>query len=326
LTTDAELDPHSDKARKELLIAKKLARYLIDTSTPKGWAYPDMPRSHQSGAYLQVSRTAMVGLAYLDLAAASGDRAILDAALRIADTLKARQLSDGRWHFRVDPRTGKAVEDYTSDQAEAIWFLDELDRRHGKKEYAATREGAVRWMLDNPVKTKHWQQQWDDVPLKPPFSNLEFYDTVFFGFYLLRHATPENGYQRTAAELFRYVEDQFVLWENSFDRKFIAPAVLEQYVCYFPIDWHAAHFIRYCRALHEATGEEIYLKKARAMADTLTAVQHPDGYYPTWMRTTSAAPSGDLDAVDYGSLWPNCMSYTAETLIKFGRYDRSTKH
>ena len=313
LTTYAGLDPQSPKAREATATARKIGLRLIETSTPGDWAYPNMPLSHKPGRYLQVSRTAMAGMAYVDLAAGAADKAFLEAALRIAETLEARQLPDGRWYFRVDPRTGRAAEDYTSDQAEAIVFLDRLIREHGRKDLVAARDRAVRWMLDGPVKTRHWQQQWDDVPLKAPYTNLEFYDTVFFGLFLLRHATAENGYQAVAAELFRYVEDQFVLWESSYNPGFISPSVKEQYLCYQPIDWHAAHFIRFCMGLHQATGDGAYLDKARAMADSLTVVQHPDGFYPTWMRRKGAG-------VDYGGIWPNCTSYTGEMLIRFGKY------
>jgi hypothetical protein len=313
LVTYAGLAPESPAARDAIALARKIGLELVRTSTPADWAYPNMPLSHKPGRYLQVSRTAMAGMAYLDLAAATGDAAFLGAAMKIADALKAAQLPDGRWYFRVDPRTGAVAEDYTSDQAEAILFLDDLVVRHGRTDLAAARDKAVGWMLANPVKTRLWQQQWDDVPLKEPYANLEFYDTVFFGLFLLRHATAENGYQQVAVELYRYIEDQFVLWENSYNAGFIAPSVKEQYVCYVPIDWHAAHFIRFSMALHQATGQAVYLEKARAMADTLTAVQHPEGYYPTWMRRKGAG-------VDYGDIWPNCTSYTAEMLIKLGRY------
>jgi len=319
LLTDAELGPGTEKARQELLIAARIGRRLIETGTPQDWAYANMPLSHDRKV-LQVCRTAMVGLAYLELAAATGEEAFLEAATRVAETLRKTQLPEGRWHFRVDPQSGKMLEDYTSDQAEAIFFLDELIRRHGQRQWTAVRDRAVRWMLENPVKTGHWQQQWDDVPAQPPYRNLEFYDTVFFALYLLRHADQQNDYLRIAGELFRYVEDQFVLWENSFDRSFVAPGVLEQYLCYKPIDWHAAHFIRLCQAMHQATGDELYLRKACALADTLTAVQHAAGYYPTWMTQQPTSQPAELGQINYGDLWPNCMSYTAETMIKFGRY------
>lgn len=260
LVTYAGLAPDSPGARDAVALARKIGLELVRTSTPADWAYPNMPLSHKPGRYLQVSRTAMAGMLYLDLWTATGDAAFLGAAMRIADTLKATQRSEGRWYFRVDPRTGAMAEDYTSDQAEAILFLDDIVDRHGRKDIASTRDEAVRWMLANPVKARLWQQQWDDVPLKELYTNLEFYDTVFFGLYLFKHATPQNGYERVAADLFRYVEDQFVLWENAYNPEFIAPSVQEQYVCYIPIDWHAAHFIRFSMALHQATGEPVYLE------------------------------------------------------------------
>ena len=318
LVTYARLDPQSPQGRRAMSLARKIGLHMARTGTPADWAYPNVPLSHGGGKVLQISRTAMAGMAYLDLLAASREKAFLQAAMKIADTLKATQLPDGRWHFRVDPRSGKVAEDYTSDQAEAIFFLDDLIARHGRPDLAAARDKAVAWMLANPVKTRHWQQQWDDVPLRRPYVNLEFYDTVFFGLYLLRHATAKNGYTRIAAELFRYVEDQFVLWESSYNPAFIAPGVKEQYLCYIPIDWHAAHFIRFCMAMHRATGQEVYLEKARSMADTLTAVQHPDGFYPTWMRRKGSG-------IDYGGIWPNCSSYTGEMMIKLGTYVRGLK-
>ncbi|MCY3019314.1 MAG: hypothetical protein NTW87_09855 [Planctomycetota bacterium] len=319
LLTYAELEPKSEKAPEAVAIAQKIGRKLIASSTGNECVYAHMPPSHGPGV-LQVSRTAMVGMAYLDLLRVTKGTEFLDVANRIADTLKATQLPEGRWYFRVNPANGKVVEDYTSDQAEAIFFLDELIANHDRKDLTETRDRAVAWTLDNPVKTRHWQQQWDDVGTCAPYSNLEFYDTVFFALYLLKHATPDNGYCRVACDLFRYIEDQFVLWENSRNRKFITPGVLEQYRCYEVIDWHAAHVIRLCQALHEATGEDIYLRKAQALADTLTVVQHAQGYYPTWMRYKPAKDPAEPRVVDYGGLWPNCMSYTAEILMKFGQY------
>jgi hypothetical protein len=320
LVTYAEQDPQAPAAAEALATATKIGLHMIKASTPADWAWPNMPLSHKPGGYLQVCRTAMAGMVYLDLLRATGDKRFLDAAMKIADTLKARQLPEGRWHFRVDPKSGKCAEDYTSDQAEAVCFLDALIAGHGRSDLAAARDKAVKWMLDNPVRTNYWQQQWDDVGVVAPLHNLEFYDTVFLGLYLLDHATQANGYVEIARGLHRYVEDQFVLWEDSFDPTFIAPGVLEQYVCYITIDWHAAHYIRFCMALHKATGEGVYLDKARAMADTLTVIQHVDGYYPTWMRMTPAAQPGGLGRIDYNGLWPNCMSYTGEMLMKLGRY------
>jgi len=99
----------------------------------------------------------------------------------------------------------------------------------------------------------------------------------------------------------------------------ITPGVREQYGCYSVIDWHGAHYIRLCLAFHARTGDETWLKKAWALADTLTAAQHPDGYYPTWMRhKPSKENPGEMRDIDYSGLWPNCTSYCGEMLLRLG--------
>jgi maltose/maltodextrin transport system substrate-binding protein len=261
----------------------------------------------------------MAGMAYLDLYAVTQDKVWLDAATCIATTLKKNQMPEGRWPFRVEAETGKVLEDYTSDQAEAIILLDELVLNHDRKDLQGTLDKAVQWMLENPCKTFQWQQQWDDVGTNPPYKNLEHYDTGLFIEYLLRHATPQNNYETVAKNLVRYIEDQFVEWEPVGNQ--ITPGVREQYCCYPVIDWHCAHFIRVCMNFHARAHDEVWLKKARAIADTLTVIQHPSGFYPTWMnhKPSKDAP-GELKDINYAGLWPNCSSYSAEMLLRLGEY------
>jgi hypothetical protein len=318
LITYAESHPKTENAQRALEAACKHGKALIEGSMPADWVYANMPMSHNKEV-LQVARGGMAGMAYLDLFRATGDTAFLEAAMRIADTFKKTQLEDGRWYFRVEPKTGKMLEDYTSDQAEAILFLDELIRDHARTDLVETRDKAVNWMLENPCKTFQWQQQWDDVQELPPYSNLEWFDTGLFIEYLLRHATPQNGYEKIAGDLYNYIDDQFAEWEPT--ETFITPGLREQYCCYHVIDWHTAHYIRVCMDFHARTGDDIYLKKAKAMADTLTAIQHPDGFFPTWMRhNPSQENPSELRDVFYGDTWANCTSYTGEMLMKLGVY------
>jgi maltose/maltodextrin transport system substrate-binding protein len=318
LTAYARINPGCEKAQEVVKLARKFGESLISESTPNDWAYGNMPMSHHPGC-LQTGRAGMVGMAYLDLYAVTRDESFLKAAMRIADTLKKTQLDDGRWYFRVDPKTGKMLEDYTSDQVESILLLDELIRNHKRRDLVETRDKAVRWMLANPCKTFHWQQQWDDVKTLAPYENLEWYDTGLFIEYLLRYATPENSYAKIALDLLYYIDDQFIEWEPS--SEYITPGAREQYVCYHVIDWHTAHYIRVCIAFHRHTGDEAYLRKACAMADTLTVIQHPDGFYPTWMKHKPAKDNpGQLQDINYSDTWANCSSYTGEMLMKLGEY------
>jgi len=318
LTTYARINPGGEKSQESIKLAKKFGESLISENTPGGWAYGNMPMSHHPEC-LQVGRAGMVGMAYLDLYAATRDESFLKAAMRIGDALKKTQLDDGRWYFRVDPQTGKMLEDYTSDQAEAILLLDELIRNHGRKDLVETRDKAAGWLLANPCKTFHWQQQWDDVKTLAPYENLEWYDTGLFIEYLLRYATPENGYAKIAHNLLHYIDDQFIEWEPS--GEYITPGAREQYVCYHVIDWHTAHYIRVCMAFHRHTKDKTYLRKACAMANTLTVIQHPDGFYPTWMKHKPARDNPwQLQDISYSDTWANCSSYTGEILMKLGEY------
>jgi maltose/maltodextrin transport system substrate-binding protein len=315
LTTYARLHPTTELARQALGRANQYGKELLDGSTPADWVYANMPQSHSDPKVLQICRTAMAGDAYLDLFEVAKDEAYLAAAMRIADTLKKTQLPEGRWYFRVEPRTGKTLEDHTSDQAEAIGFMDRLIGRYGRRDLVRTRDRAVQWMLNNPCRTFQWQQQWDDVGTASPYANLSWFDTGLFIEHLLQNATPRNNYEKIASDLVRYVDDQFVEWEPV--ENFITPGVREQYLCYHVIDWHGAHYIRICLAVYAKTKDGIWLRKAQALADTLTAIQHPQGCYPTWMRH-KPRPEHPLEVheICYDDIWPNCTSYCAEMLLR----------
>ena len=349
--TYAQLYPQSPSAKACVTAATEYAQSLLKNTTPSDWVYANLPLSHlryephglatdpnvslaPDQYVLQVSRCAMAGIAYLRLYAVTQDKTWLDAALRIAETLQKTQLPEGRWPFRVNPRDGSVVIDYTSDQAEVILFLDELIRSHNRDELKATQKKAVTWMLENPCKTFRWEQQWDDMGVFPPYKNLDFYGTALFVEYLLRDATPENGYEKMAKVLMNYIDDHFVEWEgvptfvewdympNFLEWKGVSnqitPGVREQYMCYALIDWHGAHYMRACMNFYAKTKDESWLKKARALADTMTAVQHPAGYYPTWMD--GEAKPGEPVKIGYKDVWPNCTSYVAEILLRLDTF------
>jgi maltose/maltodextrin transport system substrate-binding protein len=348
-TVFVRTQPNAPSRGAMLAQATRDADLLIAMSMPADAAYPNMPPTHISAddpaghpgqACLQIPRCCWVASTYLRVAEATGERRFLEAAERIADTLKKTQRKDGSWPFRVVPTSGKVIVDYTSDQAEAILLLDELAVRCGRKDLIAFRDRAVAWMLENPCKTFQWQQEFEDVVPFPPYQNLEWMDASFFIQYLLRNDTPKNGYLRVAEEIFRYIEDQFVEWEpvadlpDTFatpekdrgDYRFITPGVREQYKCYDLIDAHMSFYIRLCTAFHAKTHDAQYLAKAKALADTLSATQHPDGYFPSWMvyKPVTGRPQ-DLSDIGYVNPWYNCVAYDAAGLLEFADYLSTVK-
>jgi maltose/maltodextrin transport system substrate-binding protein len=318
LTSFVKSNPKAGVANQAAELAVKYGQDMLETSTPGDWAYANVPRSHK-GAVFQVCRAGMAGVAYLELYEITKDEQWLAAAIRIGETLQKMQRPKGRWPWRVEPQTGKILADYTSDQAEAILLLDELIGKHNGKDLEPVRDKAVRWMLENPCKTFIWQNQYEDTNYDAPYTNLEWFDTALMIEYLLRHATEKNEYEKIATELSHYIEDQFVEWEPCGNE--ITPGVREQYCCYWIIDAHYAFYIRMCMAFHAKTKDEVWLKKARALADTLTAAQHPDGFYPTWMRhKPSKENPQELKDINYQDVWPNCTAFSGAMLIRLGEY------
>jgi len=47
-------------------------------------------------------------------------------------------------------------------------------------------------MLENPVKTHLWQQEWDDCPLMEPYKDLEFFDAALFAIHLADHGDAQR--------------------------------------------------------------------------------------------------------------------------------------
>ena len=112
-------------------------------------------------------KAAILSLAYLDLYAACQKPRFLKAAVAIADTLQQRQRPNGTWPFRVDPKTEKVVEEYTSSVIYAVMLFERLDRLNGNDTYKAHRDKAWHWLLNGPIKTKEFRGFYEDIPPSP---------------------------------------------------------------------------------------------------------------------------------------------------------------
>ena len=125
-----------------------------------------------------------------------------------------------------------------------------------------------------------------------------------------------------AEDLIRFVEDQFVIWENFApynDRhserhgmninEWFSPAGLEQYKWYMPIDSSTAYIMRAFLDMYNVKKNPIYLEKAKTLGNSITRMQNAkSGLIPThWMRKTCIE--------DGGNLWINCLISTAAEMM-----------
>jgi hypothetical protein len=343
----------SEKDRKDALnMARNAARYLIRNSMPQGSpleyfppTYEDRPNTtgiaRERKDQLMMFYPAITGSTYLDLYDATGETEFLEASLRIARTYSKTQLPEGSWPLMVRIQNGEPVEQNLVVPTDIINFLDRLVRGYGNTQFRETSEKAFDWIMEHPVKTFHWEGQFEDVGYSKHYSNMERGKPLSFAIILLSRSDLEPGYIELAEELIRFAEDQFVVWEQPLSRElfrtpqqqipsrsyltstWLTPCVLEQYGYYTPIDASSASAISAYQKAYEVTGKELYLAKAITLADNQTVAQElGGGIYPTyqmalpgWNWSTDPAQGGSETSPAWRG-WLNCATVTAKALLE----------
>jgi hypothetical protein len=272
-----------------------------------------------TGGLYEEDRTTLVrigwaGVTMLDLADATGDQRYRDYATRLGEVLLSTQQADGSWPYRVRLSDGEVLESYTAAGTMALLLLERLMQGSDGERYRAAFDLGLAWVLEHPVKTGLWQQMYEDVPSLEPYDNLEQWGALETLLLLFRQEHADAvGIGR---QLIRYVEDQFVLFgdEASLSVPYLpaTPSVMEQYRCYWPMDVHTANYVRATLALHEATSEPEWARKAVAAANAIVKCQRPDGRFSTLVpdrRFGTTPPFTD---------WFNCMAHAADVLLTLG--------
>jgi len=312
----------SDDSLAALGIAKRAADFLISISEPAQAPlafFPPTYRGNELSAatyrgQLMLNTPSEAARIYLDLFDMSGEDRYFLAAKQIADTYLKLQLPSGTWKLKLYLDSGKAVDQNDLIPVGVIRLFDRLNGQYDLDQYQKARDRALEWIFQNPLKTYNWEGQYEDVMPQHAYQNLTQHQACDFALYLLNpQLRNETGIQ-TARELCRFAEDQFVVWErplpdegNSFN--WLTPCVLEQYHFYEAVDASAAKLIATYQALHEATGDDLYLAKAISLANNMTAIQKRyDGRYSTWWRSHELAADQD---------WLNCAVYDARVMLEF---------
>jgi maltose/maltodextrin transport system substrate-binding protein len=307
-------------------IAVRAAEYLIGISEPAGAPFEFFPPTYaddrETDRYMDKGQIMMIypaeaAAAYLRLHDARPENRFLEAAERIADTYVMHQLPSGSWPLKTMTATGERASDNECMPTGIISLFEKLITGHGRSRFAQSRDAAFQWMCDNPLRDFHWEGQFEDSPLSKDYSNLAKGHATAVACYLLDHTGDDAGYADLAEEILRFAEDQFVVWERPAPDhtcdppSWITPCSLEQYKCYIPIGASTAIMISAWVKAHSVTGKDIYIEKARAMADTVTVVQDTEtGRYPTYWYTEALGKEG----------WINCATYVASTMLEFDEY------
>ena len=322
----AEAFPKSPSKAAALEQATQYADWLLANRLPAEWKCGLFPFStisdgkmegHIEGRNITLFRAARVGEAMVAMYRRTSDEKYLAYARHLADAYVTMQQADGSWPYRVDPKDGKVVEAYTSNAVTPARLLGILEAIEPNTKYAAAREKAIAWVMNHPVKTRRWQGMYEDVGATVAYRNLQHWDTNEMIRYLVEHQRDDASAMQTAAELNRYAEDQFVVWQPS-DRSVPehcpTPTVLEQYTCYRPMESHTGVWILSLLALHRATKNDVYLSKAIAAGNSIVRAQQPNGAYSTWgFDTRFERPFLTVD-------WPGCNAVALVGLLRLMQY------
>jgi hypothetical protein len=268
------------KDARALAEAVKLADWDIAHSTPSDWAYGNLPYStfqeKKPGGFrdetgLMPDKAAIMALAYLQLHEATHEARFLQAAEAIGMTLSKRQRPNGTWPFRIDPKTEKVIEHYSSSLIYAVMLFESLDRRNGNDHYRANRDLAWKWLFNGPIKTKDFRGFYEDIRDTP--SNRTNYDCLDTIRYLLANRNKDNGYLEIALDLNAWIERTFLDRIKGFEP---AVGIREQLACNVVMGIHSLNWASMLLDLSTATGDAKMRQRATQTANYITYYLQPD--------------------------------------------------
>ncbi len=266
---------------------------------------------------------ASAGIAFVRLAAATGERKYLDAAIGIGETYLKTRRADGTWPLKYWLATGEVQCPNPLVPTEPLAFFEALADATGETKWRAAADDCFAWLERGPLTDWNWDGQFEDIEPRPPYQDLTKDNAIDTLFQLLKRKGDDPATRVRARELLRWSEDQFVFWEAPCapeeilprpdggqwrPGRFHYPSVFEQYSCYTAIDASAAKMIAAYLAMFRAEGDPLDLAKARALADAITQIQEPSGRVPTFWSPKDDPVSTPL----YD--WLNCMAASAKVL------------
>ena len=296
-------DPMAVEAKRQ---AKIFGDWLLHSRLPEDWVYGMFPFSIVTNGILEeghrgttVTRAGRVGIAMLELYRTFNNKDYLEYARILANGLVKFQSENGSWPFRVNPKDGSVLEEYTSDAISPARLFALLEEIEPNATYRKARLNAIKWTLEVPVKMNRWEGMYEDTSHDPPYANMENLDTNETVRYLVHYRHENQDYLEMAKRLNRWIEDQFVVFEtedckalgsaeigtNAMGAKNLrspTPMVVEQYMCDYPMEGHTGNWLMSLIALHQATGNNTYLDKGVAAANAIVQGQQESGAFSTW--------------------------------------------
>ena len=272
-----------------------------------------------------------VGVQFVALAQATGEKKYLEAAKGIGETYLKTRRPDSTWALKYWLATGEVQCPNPLVPTRPMVLFERLADATGEAKWRKAADECFAWLEKGPLTDWNWDGQFEDIEPRPPYMDLTKHNAIEVMFHLLKRRGDDLAVRKLARELLRWSEDQFVFWEapcrpdEKVPRagsgipfapgKWHYPSVFEQYSCYISIDSSASKMIAAYLAMYRAEKNPLDLAKARTLADAITQVQEPSGRVPTFW----AAKDEWISDVRYD--WLNCMASSAAALVDVATFD-----
>ena len=313
-----------------LAAARNAAEWLISISAPAGQAMEFCPPTYW-GDYITSANPDNKGTTmmmeppraargYLDLYDACGEQKYFDAALAIARTIQKLQRPDGSLPIKVRIDSGEEIVHGSCTPTHLLVLWRRLASQYGVTEFAESLDKAEAYMKKVAIPSFDLTGQFEDVSVTDlhAFQNLTNGTYGGYAEYLLDKPDLSAEEVETALELTRFAEDQFVHWDALYTidgfRQILTPCVFEQYQYQTPVNSSSTQIAQAYIGLYRATGERLYLEKARALMNTVMLMQNQGNGQPytTW---TWRGPEDHFYGGQKG-YWVNCTLFVIECWLE----------
>jgi hypothetical protein len=352
-------------------------------TTPAGWEWEKVPYASSNpgsteyeGAFnyekekfrgdglqgIEPDKIGELGVGYIKFYEMTGDTKYLEAAINCANALAKHVRILGTetspfieavankspWPFRVNARTGRIIDEYSSNVIEPIRLLDELVRIKDvikltsaqADTFKKTRDIAWNWLYSRsgPMITNIWNGYFEDIPGDPMQTNRVHNTPMETARYIIKNPETDKDINKSVPALINYV--RYAFRTDGMDM------IKEQTWCYEPMGSHTARYASVCALWYERTGDVWFKDQAYRFFNVATYMTYSNGVVavgPNWPGSWFAdgyadyvkhfmegmaavpewAPAGEDHLLKSSSV-VKFVSYKP-TEIKFTTFDKASK-
>ncbi len=244
---------------------------ILEFHTPKKWDWGNVPRTQDDtpdGVYRDrwgaADKICMVGAAYIRFYQLTGEEKYWTAAQDIARTVVKHIRKGDATHsplpFRVQLKTGKILDEYTSSMVMPVIFFDRLiamGDRGEKGKYPEVRDALWQWVMEYPMQNNVWSGYYEDV--RPEYDNLNQQVPMETARYMLQHIDADPRFRNDVPALIAWVKKRFGQQE-----RYGATSICEQDICFKEMSSHTARYASVVAGWYALTGEQAVHEEARA--------------------------------------------------------------